>query len=771
MDVSLKVKKKIEELIVMGDIENAKKLLDEYSKIGKEDYEYYSYSGIISIVENDFKKAIDDMKIGLMYNEHNFDLNYNIAFTYENMNDFSKSHWHYKRCLEVDFDESNKSGVVEKINQLESNHEINYYNYDKKIVFFVKVGMDAFLNDIVEETSKFYNTVKIIVTNYTQIDLGVGWADTCWFEWCDELVIYGSKLRHDQKTYICRIHGYEVYSDYIRQVKWDNVNQLIIVAPHIRRIFEEKTQDLNKNNLKIETIFCGINIDKYPLLERKSGFKIGYLGYINFKKNIPLTLDIFKKLHDLDNRYELHIAGEVQDPRTYSYLLYFLKEYDLEDSFFFYGWLDNSEKVEWFEQIDYMLVSSIDEGLCFAAAESMCSGIKPILHNCEGIKDHYDKKYIFNNVDEAVKMITTQEYNSKEYRNFILENYSLNIEMEKIIEILNLDVSNSEAEIDCELCSETSLTVIIPTKDRTELLLRCTRYFIDMEFHNLNLYILILDSSEDGNKEVNKKNIDMLKKNYKNITYINYESDLPFYNKIHLGINNLNSKYVLICADDDFYNRDGIIKSIGALESNPNVITVRGKTYVFTNNDTTKLFERDIDRYYGIKGENRFSRLTNFVEKYIVQTIYSVYRKEDMDHILSFIINHKNSFKLNQNFQEYLFYFLVVIKGNVELINELVNIRDYSSSSARYNIETFYHCILNESFNDNYFIFKQMIIDFVNQVEYDNDIVKDIENNIDRIFRLFMIKSLLFPEEKVIINDGKVDLEPLKYIARAILDR
>ena len=97
-----------------------------------------------------------------------------------------------------------------------------------------------------------------------------------------------------------------------------------------------------------------------------------------------------------------------------------------------------------------MIISSIDEGLCFAAAEAMCSGIKPILHNCEGIKDHYDKKYIFNTIDEAVNMITSSEYNSQEYRKFIVKNYSLKNEIEyirPILKILFQDIDKNKTQI------------------------------------------------------------------------------------------------------------------------------------------------------------------------------------------------------------------------------------------------------------------------------------------------------------------------------------
>ena len=40
------------------------------------------------------------------------------------------------------------------------------------------------------------------------------WADICWFEWCDELVAYGSKLSiAKEKRIICRLHSYEAFTD------------------------------------------------------------------------------------------------------------------------------------------------------------------------------------------------------------------------------------------------------------------------------------------------------------------------------------------------------------------------------------------------------------------------------------------------------------------------------------------------------------------------------------------------------------------------------
>lgn len=436
-EVLEKAKQKTKELIEIGEIELAKELVDKYKDLLKDDVDIYSIRGIIAMIEGEMRKAEEILLEGYIVDNNNFDLLYNLGYLYGSTEKHENSFKFYTEAKDNCNDEEVKKELSDKIDYIKNQYKLEE-KIQENIVFFVKEGMDTFLGDIINELSKHYIIKKVIVKEYNQIDKWMEWADICWFEWCDDLVIYGSKLLLSrEKKIICRIHGYEVYTNSIINVNWENVDNLIVVAPHIRRIFEENIKDISKGNLKIDTIFCGVNVDKYPLNNKVKGFNLGYLGYINYKKNIPLTLDIFKKLHDIDNRYKLHLAGAFQDDRTLSYLKYFIKEHKLEDSFIFHGWLNDIEKRKWFETIDYMIISSIDEGLCFASAESMCSGIKPILHNCEGIKDHYDKKYIFNTIDEAVDMIQDENYDSKEYREFIEKNYSLGQQTKKIIEVLN----------------------------------------------------------------------------------------------------------------------------------------------------------------------------------------------------------------------------------------------------------------------------------------------------------------------------------------------
>lgn len=93
-----------------------------------------------------------------------------------------------------------------------------------KLVFFVRLGLDSFLGDIIEGLSQEYEIKKIIATEYKQIEDGMQWADICWFEWCDELIAYGSKLElAREKKVICRLHSYEAFTDYINNVTWNSI--------------------------------------------------------------------------------------------------------------------------------------------------------------------------------------------------------------------------------------------------------------------------------------------------------------------------------------------------------------------------------------------------------------------------------------------------------------------------------------------------------------------------------------------------------------------
>ncbi|OCA97365.1 glycosyltransferase family 4 protein [Clostridium beijerinckii] len=306
-----------------------------------------------------------------------------------------------------------------------------------KLVFFVRLGLDSFLGDIIEALSQEYEIKKIIVTEYKQIEDGMQWADICWFEWCDELIAYGSKLElAREKKVICRLHSYEAFTDYINNVTWNSIDKLIVVGAHIKDFI---VQNFNIDEKIISVIPNGIDEKKWTYKERENGFNIAYVGYINYKKGPMLLLHTFKAIYDEDNRYKLYIAGVFQDNRDVLYYNQMVRELGLENNVIYEGWQNDLDK--WLEDKNAILCTSVLESQNISVMQAMCKGIKPIIHNFVGARVIYPYQYVWNTITEAVEMISDKNYTSKVYRAFIKERYSLN---DQLIKIKDLLISLSE---------------------------------------------------------------------------------------------------------------------------------------------------------------------------------------------------------------------------------------------------------------------------------------------------------------------------------------
>lgn len=431
-EICSEIKQNIELLINDKKFDEAKSLIDEYKKIKPDDIEIYSMEGIIFMTQGKLNEAEEILKHGLDIDSCNFDLNYNLAYVYGEQKKYDDSLKYYEQALKNCSDENMKKEIEVVISKLENEYGAKVKTSKIRIVFFDK-GDDKFIWDIINELSKEYETKHVRVTNYNQIDEGMQWADICWFEWCDELVIYGSKLSiAKEKKIICRLHRYEALTDYPRQVTWDNVDKLIIVADHLKKFLLAQIPDL-ENKVDIVTIKNGVNIGKYKFQERKPGFNVAYIGYIHARKNPALILQIMNALVKKDKRYKLYVAGQFQDPLIELYCNDQISKMNLKSNIIFQGWQNDIGR--WLDNKNYILSASIHESFGYGIAEAMSRGVKPVIHNFLFADEIWGKKFMYNSIDEAVKMITENDYNSEQYRAFIENNYSLK---KQLIGIRNL---------------------------------------------------------------------------------------------------------------------------------------------------------------------------------------------------------------------------------------------------------------------------------------------------------------------------------------------
>ncbi|WGG48089.1 glycosyltransferase [Rossellomorea sp. DA94] len=426
------IKDKIEQMINEGYLNEAKELLNRIEKKVEIDSDILSMQGTLLILEGHYENARILLSEAIKKFPLNQDIMFNLAYVFE-MENKSEEAYRIYRDLELIGTEDIQNDVSEAIDNLNVKR-IEEPPAKKKLAFFVKKGMDSFLIRIIDELSENYIVKKIIINNLKDIEIGMKWCDICWFEWCDELIGYGSKLAlANERQIICRVHSYEAFTNFPQSVNWENVNLTIFIAEHIREVFLENT-DLDYSRTAI--VPNEVDLGAYTFKERKPGYNIAFVGYINYKKGPMLLLHTFKSIWDTDKRYKLFIAGQYQDLRDKLYFDQMIVEMGMEDNVFFEGWQTDLDT--WLEDKHYILCTSLLESQNVSVMQAMSKGIKPIIHNFVGAKNIYPSKFIWNTIDQAVSLTIDKEgYHSQNYREYIKLNYSLDSHITSIKKILS----------------------------------------------------------------------------------------------------------------------------------------------------------------------------------------------------------------------------------------------------------------------------------------------------------------------------------------------
>ncbi len=442
LDKLKSVKTKIQKLIEKGRLQDARGALGNYEKMIPDDIDIYSMRSVISIMEGNLDAAETIILAGLKNDSCIFDLLFNLAYIYEQKEKYQEAADMYSKAGTVADTDENMLNVKNALNNVKSLDNNVDFNKKKRLVFFVKKGMDSFIDDIIDGLSSEYWTRKIIIKNYKQIDIGMEWADVCWFE-CDELICYGSKLGlARRKKVICRLHRYEVSADYLKNVYWENVDKLIIVTEHLQKLLEINLPSIS-NSVDIILVHNGVNINRYKFSEHKPGYNIAIVDYLDYMKNPIMALQVINKLVKIDRRYKLYIAGQFQDKLIELYWNYQIDRMKLKENIFFEGWQNDINL--WLEDKDYLLSTTIYEGLEYGIAEAMSMGIKPVINNFLYADESWDNEYLFNSIDEAVEIITSSEYESQNYRCYIKEKNSLEKQINQTKKLM-MDIINKDSK-------------------------------------------------------------------------------------------------------------------------------------------------------------------------------------------------------------------------------------------------------------------------------------------------------------------------------------
>jgi len=173
-------------------------------------------------------------------------------------------------------------------------------------------------------------------------------------------------------------------------------------------------------NVPVHLVYNAVDPGKWEYGERRANKKIGMACHVHPKKNLPLALQI---LAELDDEWEIHVAGEIQDPCTAEYLADLGRS--MRRTIYLYGHIPREQLNLWWEDKGFCLSTSISEGNPNNVIEAMAKGIKPIVHRWPGAQSQFPPGTVFQSVNEAVRMIRTGDYRSSEYRKWVSEKFSL----------------------------------------------------------------------------------------------------------------------------------------------------------------------------------------------------------------------------------------------------------------------------------------------------------------------------------------------------------
>ena len=251
------------------------------------------------------------------------------------------------------------------------------------------------------------------------------WSDICFVDVCDHNAQVASRHKFPNSKLIVRAIDIEVWVGQPGGVLWENVDALIFGAKHIETLARSYVQF--PETLRVVHIPFGLELEKWTFRERAPGPDVAFIGHRWSAKGLPLLLQV---MAGLGPSWRLHILGtKSSEAWLHKYIEHIIHTLKLEAYF-----TDSVQNVDlWLEDKNYLIVPSQKEAFSYAAAEAALKGIKPCIHNFWGARAIWPDSWIWSTIQECINMIKAEEYNSRFYRQFVSETYS----MEKMMRSLN----------------------------------------------------------------------------------------------------------------------------------------------------------------------------------------------------------------------------------------------------------------------------------------------------------------------------------------------
>jgi len=412
-----------------GKIEEAEKCFANILEHDPQNKEAYNNLGVIAFQKENTHESIDYFTRALRTDPFYKEALLNYSEILRKFDILHEASQFLKKATEKYPDDSELRQLLDEAQTVQ--------HFKRRVAVLCLPGLQSFLGDIADFLKTKYQVRTCYSSDPKEIEAAVHWADVVWLEWANELTIQLTNHPNllDSKSVICRLHSYEAFSGFVQNINWEKIDDLVFVAEHIKDIVIQQVPSLPNKVNNIHIVPNGVNLDKFVFRDRSKGKNLAYLGHINYKKGPMLLLHASRELVQMDKKYRLFIGGNFQDARYELYFSQMIKELGLEKNIQMDGWIEDVGT--WLEDKHYMVCSSVLEGHPVGLMEAMACGLKPVIHNFVGARDIYPEKFLWNTIPEFIQRITSDDYSSIEYRNYIEEHYDLKRQLDSIETIIS----------------------------------------------------------------------------------------------------------------------------------------------------------------------------------------------------------------------------------------------------------------------------------------------------------------------------------------------
>lgn len=297
-------------------------------------------------------------------------------------------------------------------------------------------GLDNFVDDLIAGLKPQVSFEKCVSNDLPALTGQIQKYDTVWLEWGNELAeILTNKAAEllKNKRVILRIHRYELYSGMLNKMNYRVVDDIILVSPYMKSLFLKQVDNSKIAHARVHVLYNGVDLSRFKMKTKPFSYNLAYVGYIHSRKDPISMLNAAQWLFSLDSRYQLHIAGTIEDSFYDMAMRHYIESNSMQDKVFFHGW--QTDVANWLQDKDVIISTSLSEGHPVGVMEAMACGLKPVIYSFPGAHAMYPKKFIWNNFSELVELLK-EEPSPPKYREFVEKNYSLAIQLERLRKII-----------------------------------------------------------------------------------------------------------------------------------------------------------------------------------------------------------------------------------------------------------------------------------------------------------------------------------------------